>query len=68
MPSESRRISIRLGQPVRLVTDPSGRIGHVVAVLLARSDRALVRWHDAPSTFEALDALLDEEAPGLATP
>lgn len=63
MSSESRRISVRLGQPVRLVTDRSGRIGHVVAVLLATPDQALVRWRDAPSTFEELDDLRDEEPP-----
>jgi hypothetical protein len=55
----SFRPGVNLGQPVRLATDPSGRPGHVVAVMLTPPHEALVRWRGAEATFEALDDLIE---------
>ena len=53
------RLEVGLGQPVRLVTDPSARAGRVVAVMLTAPYLALVRWRGAEATFEALDDLVE---------
>jgi hypothetical protein len=53
------RLDLGLDQPVRLVTDPSERAGHVVAVMLTAPYLALVRWRGAEATYEALDDLVE---------
>jgi hypothetical protein len=57
------QLDVGLGQPVRLVTDPSKRAGRVVAVMLTAPYLALVRWRGAEATFEALDDLVEVPHP-----
>ena len=59
MSDQNPRLDVGLGQPVRLLSDPSQRAGHVVAVMLTAPYLALVRWRGAEATFEALDDLVE---------
>jgi hypothetical protein len=59
MSDTDRRLTLGLGQPVRLAANPSRRPGYVVAVMLTAPYEALVRWTDAEATFEALDDLVE---------
>jgi hypothetical protein len=52
-------LGVDLGQPVHLRTDPSGKVGYVVAVMLTPPHQALVRWRGTEATFEALDDLVE---------
>jgi hypothetical protein len=51
--------NVILGQPVHLRTDPSQKVGYIVAVMMKSPYDALVRWTDAGPTFEALDDLIE---------
>jgi hypothetical protein len=56
-------LNIDLGQTVRRRTDPSNRLGCVVAVTLSATPSALVRWRGADATFEPLDDLIEVVPP-----
>ena len=51
--------NVGLGQPVHLRTDPSQKLGYIVAVMVKGPYEALVRWTDGDPTFEALDDLIE---------
>jgi hypothetical protein len=55
----SRRHWFRLGERVRLRSEPKGTIGVVAAIMLDAPFRALVIWRDELWTFEPLDALTE---------
>ncbi len=59
MSDQDSRANVALGQPVHLRSDPSQRLGHIVAVMTKGPYQALVRWTDAEPTFEALDDLIE---------
>jgi hypothetical protein len=59
MSDTDRRLTLGLGQSVRLAANPSRRPGYVVAVMLTAPYEALVRGTDAEATFEALDDLVE---------
>jgi len=44
---------------LQLRSDAGVRLGYIVAVMIARPYEALVRWPDAPPTFESPDDLID---------
>jgi hypothetical protein len=52
-------VDLELGQPVNLRTEPGGRIGYIVGIMLVPPHEALVRWRDAEVTFETLDDLVE---------
>jgi hypothetical protein len=59
---------IVLGQAVHLRTDPSERLGFIVAVMMTHPYEALVRWRDAEPTFEALDSLVEASRRPIGVP
>jgi hypothetical protein len=62
MLDQDRDLNMDLGRTVRRRTDPSNRLGCVVAVTLTAPPAALVRWRGAAATFEPLEEL-EEVAP-----
>jgi hypothetical protein len=58
MPDRARA-DVALGQPVYHRSDPSHRLGYIVAVMAKGPYQALVRWTDTEPTFEALDDLIE---------
>jgi hypothetical protein len=63
MLGEDRDLNVDLGRTVRRRTDPTNRLGCVVAVTLTAAPAALVRWHGAEPTFEPLDELVEVTPP-----
>jgi hypothetical protein len=63
MLGEDRDLNVDLGRTVRRRTDPTNRLGCVVAVTLTASPAALVRWRGAEATFEPLDELIEVTPP-----
>lgn len=59
MSEQKFRDNVALGQPVHLRTDPSQKLGHIVAVMTGGPYEALVRWTEGDPTFEALDDLIE---------
>lgn len=62
MSEQDPRLAFDLGQPVRVASDPSGRVGRLVAVMLEAPYRGLVRWRNAEPTLEALEDLVEAVA------
>ncbi len=59
-------VPVEIGQQVRRRNAPEGAPSGLVAGLVFVEPRvALVRWRNAPATFEPVDALVDVEAPLL---
>jgi hypothetical protein len=54
-------IHVELGQLVRRRTDPvdTPMVGRVCGLVFGDRDLALVRWQNAPSTFEPEDTLVE---------
>jgi hypothetical protein len=59
MLDHDRDLNMDLGRTVRRRTDPSSRLGCVVAVTLTPPPAALVRWRGAEATFVPLEELED---------
>ena len=60
-------VPLEIGQHVRRRGAPLGApSGLVAGLVFVEPCVALVRWHEAPATFEPIDALIDVEAPVLA--
>jgi hypothetical protein len=59
MPYRDPRLRFTMGQPVRHESDPSKKLGVVVALILLAPYMAFVRWRSGNPTFEPFDDLIE---------